>query len=75
MPFISNESYMTLVAAAKLTTASTYKKGIVEEGNVIVGVCYGSVKNFSRILEKSEPFRRSFPAAEKKGCNARHNTA
>jgi len=25
-------------------------------------------------LRKLKPFRRSFPAAKKKGCNARHNT-
>ncbi len=75
MPFISKESYIGLAIAAKLITASTYKKGEIEEGSAIVGVCYGSVKNFSRILEKSEPSRHSFPAAEKKGCKARHNTA
>src|SRR5208283_5587092 len=73
-PFISKESDIGLAIAAKLITASTYKKGKIEEGSAIVGVCYGSVKNISRILEKSEPFQRSFPAAEKKSCNARHNT-
>src|SRR5208337_2123967 len=76
IPFISNGSYIGLAAPAKLTTASTFKGGrIVEEGNTIVGVYCRSVKNFSRILEKLKPFRRGFPAAEKKGCNARHNSA
>src|SRR5208337_261472 len=74
-PFITEESNINLAAVAKLTTASTYKKGILKGGAVIVGVCYGSVKNYSRILEESERLRRSFPPAEKKGCKARHNAA
>jgi len=44
IPFISNESYMSLAAAGQVNDCVTYKKGILEEGNAIVGVCYGSVR-------------------------------
>jgi len=72
---MSNESYVTLAINARSTTASTYGKGIVGEGSVIVGVCYRSVKNYSRNLEDSVRLWRSLLPAEKKSRDARDHTA
>jgi len=66
---------MGLAGAAKLTTTSIYKKGILGEGNTIFGVCYVRVKHYPWFLEELDRLRRSSSPPENQSRNARHDAA